>query len=243
MKLTVMGCSPAWPNPGGAHSGYLVQSGSRRLLLDCGGGVLARLRELDGGDWPRVDAIVLSHWHHDHWGDLVSWSAGNRHGPGRGREQPELWLPPPGRSQIEDFGAQISSAEMFGEAFRIREYEEGVPFEAAGFRIVTVAVPHYIWQSYAARVTGGERTLVYSADSGPCAPLVELARDADLFVCEAAIVDGEKDWDPRTHLALDETIELFRQSGAKRLLVTHRPFELARPDGYELAHDGLEIEI
>ena len=25
MKLTVVGCSPAWPNPGGAQSGYLLE--------------------------------------------------------------------------------------------------------------------------------------------------------------------------------------------------------------------------
>ena len=43
MKLTVVGCSPAWPNPGGAQSGYLVE-GYGTLLLDCGAGVLAKLR-------------------------------------------------------------------------------------------------------------------------------------------------------------------------------------------------------
>src|SRR5205823_3071793 len=65
VKLTVVGCSPAWPNPGGAQSGYLVEDDrGGRLLLDCGPGVLARLREDDG--WPSVDAIVLAHFHLDH---------------------------------------------------------------------------------------------------------------------------------------------------------------------------------
>src|SRR5215207_4077696 len=67
VRLVVVGCSPAWPNPGGAQSGYVVE-GRGRLLLDCGPGVLARLRVRDGG-WPRVDAIVLTHFHLDHWGD------------------------------------------------------------------------------------------------------------------------------------------------------------------------------
>src|SRR5215212_5439579 len=52
MRLTVVGCSPAWPNSGGAQSGYMVE-GPGKLLLDCGPGVLARLREREG--WPRVD--------------------------------------------------------------------------------------------------------------------------------------------------------------------------------------------
>src|SRR5438309_355405 len=41
VKVIVVGCSPAWPNPGGAQSGYLVE-GDGRLLLDCGPGELAR---------------------------------------------------------------------------------------------------------------------------------------------------------------------------------------------------------
>src|SRR4029450_13005868 len=73
VKLTVVGSSPAWPNPGGAQSGYLVE-GPGRLRPDCGPAVLPRLRELDSANgWPRVDAIVVSHFHLDHWGDLVPW--------------------------------------------------------------------------------------------------------------------------------------------------------------------------
>src|SRR5215210_3993539 len=71
MKLRVIGCSPAWPNPGGAQSGYLVEADGRRVLLDCGAGVLAKLREHE--DWPRVDAICITHFHLDHWGDIVPW--------------------------------------------------------------------------------------------------------------------------------------------------------------------------
>ncbi|HEY8725896.1 MAG TPA: MBL fold metallo-hydrolase, partial [Gaiellaceae bacterium] len=75
LKLTVVGCSPAWPNPGGAQSGYLLE-GPGRLLLDCGPGVLAKLRQHES--WPSVDAIAITHWHLDHWGDLVPWVWGSR---------------------------------------------------------------------------------------------------------------------------------------------------------------------
>src|SRR5438105_14227695 len=74
VKFTVVGCSPAWPNPGGAQSGYLVEDGGRRLLLDCGPGVLARLRASDG--WPRGDAIVVSHLRLHHRGHRVASGAG-----------------------------------------------------------------------------------------------------------------------------------------------------------------------
>ena len=83
MHVHVVGCSPAWPNPGGAQSGYLVEEDGRRLLLDCGPGVLPRLRRLE--PWPRLDAIVITHFHLDHWGDLVPWAFGGLFGAGRER--------------------------------------------------------------------------------------------------------------------------------------------------------------
>ena len=243
MKLRVLGCAPAWGNPGGAQSGYLLEDGSRRLLLDCGPGVLPALRVLSGGRWPHVDAIVLSHWHHDHWGDLVAWVWGLHSGPGKGTEPPELWCPPPGRSRLSDFGEQLAWGSMFDDVFRIHDYEEGVRFEAAGLEINSAFVPHWTSPSYALRVTNGERTLAYSGDSGPSDALIELARDADLFLCEATLADGAPDWDPRTHMSGQEAVATFEAAGAKRLLLTHRPYELPAPDGFEVARDGLEVEI
>src|SRR3954470_24498342 len=109
VKLTVVGCSPAWPNPGGAQSGYLVDD---RLLLDCGPGVLAKLRDLQGG-WPDVEAIVITHWHLDHWGDLVPWVWGTLAGFAGDAARPELWLPPEGRERLRAFGAQLGYETMW----------------------------------------------------------------------------------------------------------------------------------
>src|SRR5439155_13127113 len=116
VQLTVIGCSPAWPNAGGAQSGYLVE-GEGRLLLDCGPGVLARLRKADEG-WPRVDAVALTHFHLDHWGDLVPWIFGAAFGPGHDAPQPDLWLPPGGRERLRGFGERMSFVNQIDDAFR-----------------------------------------------------------------------------------------------------------------------------
>src|SRR3954447_10662493 len=105
VKLTVVGCSPAWPNPGGAQSGYLVESDGRRLLLDCGPGVLPRLRERES--WPDVDAIAITHFHLDHWGDLVPWVWGLKFGPAAELEPPEVWVPPGGIETLALLGEQL----------------------------------------------------------------------------------------------------------------------------------------
>jgi ribonuclease BN (tRNA processing enzyme) len=242
VRLTVVGSSPAWPDPGGAQSGYLVEDGSRRLLLECGPGVLAKLRELDGA-WPAVDAIVITHWHLDHWGDLVPWVWGNLNGPGRERERPELWLPPEGRERIRDFGSGLGWDDMFDQAFVIHDYPEGEPFSVAGFTVVARRLPHYTLLTFGLRVSNGAHSLAYSGDCGPDAALAEIARDVDLFVCEATLERHELDGRPRGHLSADEAVSAFRDSGAQRLLITHRPGELPLEDGLERAYDGLVIEI
>jgi ribonuclease BN (tRNA processing enzyme) len=243
MKLTVVGCSPAWPNPGGAQSGYLLE-GSQRLLLDCGPGVLARLRNgFSVNGWPQVDAIAITHFHLDHWGDLVPWVWGTMWGLGREYKPPELWLPPGGREELAAFGTRFGTPDMFNRSFDLREYVEGEPLEAGGFELTPVRLPHYTVQTFGFRVTNSVRTLAYSGDSGPSDRLAELAGGVDLFICEATLERGELDGEPRGHLSADEAIAAFEASGAKRLLLTHRPQELALDNGLEQAHDGLELQV
>ena len=236
MRLDVIGCSPAWPNPGGACSGYLVDG---RLLLDCGPGVLAKLRERER--WPTVTGIAITHLHLDHWGDLVPWVWACLFGPGAGLPQPRLLLPPGARDSLRPILARLGNEDMLERAFAVEEYAAGVPFELAGLRLTALAVPHYDIPAHGFRVEG-ERTLAYSGDSGPSDALAELARDADLFVCEATLDDGDPDGPPRGHLSDTEAETAFVASGAKRLLLTHRPVERSRPER-ELAADGLAVDL
>jgi ribonuclease BN (tRNA processing enzyme) len=238
MQLHVVGCSPAWPNPGGAQSGYLVEEDGRRLLLDCGPGVLPRLRRLEG--WPRLDAIVITHFHLDHWGDLVPWAFGGLFGAGREVPAPELWLPRGGRETLHGLDP-VLYANAILELFDVHEYEERTPFSAAGFELVAYRMLHYALESYGLRVSNDERTLAYSADSAPCPGLINLARKADLFLCEATLAQAEQGL--RGHLTWDEAQEAFETAGASRLVIIHRPDELPLPDGIERAYDGLELDV
>lgn len=239
MRLTVVGCSPAWPNPGGAQSGYLVESGGGSLLLDCGPGVLARLRA--ASLWPDPDAIVITHFHLDHWGDLVPWVWGALYLRGRQLEprKPVLWVPPRGIAKLAEFGGLLGFVDMFERVFELAEYEPGETFSAGGCMVTATAVPHYTLDAYALRVSAGDRTMVYSGDSGPAGALVDAAHAADLFVCEATLFSGDVERDLRGHLTLDEACGTFEASGATQLLLTHRPVELDTPAEFDLARDGL----
>jgi ribonuclease BN (tRNA processing enzyme) len=241
VKLTVIGSSPAWPNPGSAHAGHLVESAGASALLDCGPGVLARLRERE--EWPTVSAIAITHFHLDHWGDLVPWVWGSWHRAEKGDPKPELWVFRGGAEHLARIGGFIGFPDMFEKRFDLHEYDADTTFVAGGFEITPTRVPHYTLETYAFRVTDGETVLAYSGDSGPTPRLAEVARDADVFVCEATLLEGRLDGTPRGHLSVDEAVAAFEASGARRLVLTHRPSELPVPEGLELARDGLEIEI
>ena len=238
VKLTVIGCSPAWPNPGGACSGYLVEG---RLLLDCGPGVLAKLRQRQ--PWPTVEAIAITHLHLDHWGDLVPWVWGGLFGPGESLPKPKLWLPPGAREQLRPVLSVLGSEDMFDRAFEVSEYEARVPFTAAaGLEVTAVPVDHYAIQAFGFRVKG-DRVLAYSGDSGPSDALAEIARDADLLLSEATLENGGYDGPDRGHLSPEEVSEAAADARALRVVLTHRPFERDAPPGIELAYDGLELEF
>ena len=243
MQLTVVGSSPAWPNPGGAQSGYLVEHAGGSLLLDCGPGVLARLRQ--AGPWPEPGAVVITHFHLDHWGDLVPWVWGALHFADLGAppRRPALWLPSGGTARLEHFGELLGFPDMFERVFVLHEYAPETPFTAGGCEVTATVVPHYLVQAHGLRVSDGERTLAYSGDSGPAPALAAIARDADLFLCEATLADGDLDGQPRGHLSLDEAHAAFEESGARALVVTHRPSELETPRSYQLAHDGMVLAV
>lgn len=223
--MRVVGCSPAWPNPGGSHSGYLLEAAGERLLIDCGPGVLPRLRAEEG--WPVVDAIVITHFHLDHCGDLVPWLWGAL--LGGAPPAPTLYIPPSSRRDLE------SLASRFDEAFDVREY--GGDFDVGGFHVTPVRVDHLAQPTWGMRVERDGIVLAYSADTGPTGALEDLARDADLFLCEATLdVPGPG------HLTHEQARAAADAAGARRLLLTHRPVELVAP-GFELARDGLQLDL
>jgi ribonuclease BN (tRNA processing enzyme) len=235
VRLTVIGSSPAWPNPGSAQSGYLVEDGADRLLLDCGPGVLGKLRELRA--WPH--SILITHFHLDHWGDLVPWAWLNAYGPPESRIRCAVWLPPAGVAELVRFASFWGNDRMFEEAFELREYEPERTFSAAGFEVEARRLPHYTLDSYGFRITQNGKTLAYSGDSAPTPELAELGRGADLFLCEATLAEGGKDGTPRGHLSASEALA----AADGPILLTHRPVELPPPDGVRLAYDGLVVDV
>ena len=215
MQLTILGSSAAYPRPGGACSGYLVEEGRTKLLADCGTGVLSKLQNVVA--LKDVNYIVISHFHADHCFDLIPCRYALMR-PLNKALHPYLYLPPGGKeAMLKVVSAFDNSATFFSAYFQVEEYNPGAVLKWRDLSMEFTSVKHYI-DSYAMAICGSKR-LVYSADSGLCDELAELAKGADLFLCEATregLGDGE--WG---HLEGSEAGALARKANVKRLMLTH----------------------
>ncbi|HVX69211.1 MAG TPA: MBL fold metallo-hydrolase [Mycobacteriales bacterium] len=216
MKVTVVGMSGTFPGPHSGCSSYLVEHDGFRLLLDIGNGSTGALQDVCG--LLELDAVAISHLHGDHFLDLITYTYARRYHPA-GNPPP---LPVYGPSTIYEgiVGAYARDVhELLAEVYEFNPVAENGVRQIGPFEVSFHLVNHPV-ETYAMRVSAGGRTVAYSADTGECEELVGLARDVDLFLCEASYLDGEPN-PPGVHLTGLQAGEYAMRAGAKRLMLTH----------------------
>lgn len=207
MRLTVLGCFGPFPAAGGACSGYLVESGETKLLLDCGSGVLKNLLRvcpLSG-----LTGAVISHLHMDHASDLGVLRYALEQS---GRQLPVVAPKTPAAEAalLLDHGAFL--------------WEPSDPARAYAFGCLTVRlfpVRHPV-ETYAISVTDGVKTLFYTGDTGYFPALAGYAAGADLILADACFSEEDAAKRAGVHMSASQTAGLLREAGAGRLLRTHR---------------------
>jgi ribonuclease BN (tRNA processing enzyme) len=231
MKLTILGASAARPNGGDASSGYLVQSETTAIMLDCGSGVVSQLQAVC--DPRRLDAVVISHLHSDHTLDLVALRYGLKYAPPGPIAPIPLHMPPDGTDFLARLGAVFAigaeaHSDFWADTLSIREYrdhlERGEPLVIGDLTLHFAPMQHYV-PAWAIRVeeAGTGRSLTYSADTGPAGPLAEFAAGCDLLLCEATLLAQSPGSDPAHwgHLTATEAGEIATAAGVKQLVLTH----------------------
>lgn len=218
MRLTVIGCSGSFPGPDSAASCYLVEADGRHMLLDLGNGALGPLaRHMDIYD---VDAVLLTHLHPDHCFDLASFHIARRYHPGAVLPRVPVYGPPGVALRMATANGVDRPSSMERE-FEFFEWADGRVFDIGPLRVTVARVAHPV-PCFAIRVEHAGRSLVYSGDTGPCDALVDLARGADLLLCEASYVDGVDN--PRDlHMTGRQAGEHATKAEVGRLVVTHVP--------------------
>jgi ribonuclease BN (tRNA processing enzyme) len=236
MRLTVLGKSPSWQDAGGACSGYLVEEAGTCVAIDCGNGVFSKLRRFR--DYTRVDAVVISHLHADHFLDLVPFSYALTYAPrqqpvaiGRWpgvpeRARPRLIAPRGARETFRRVVGAWGSEDLIENAFTLEEYGPEDAPDVGALRFSFQAVPHFT-ETFAIRVesNGGNARFVFGADSRPTPDLIDFARGCDLLLVEATLPRPERNGE-RGHLTPREAGEHGRAAAAKRMVITHISDEL-----------------
>ncbi len=221
LQLRVVGSSSSIPRPNRASSTYVVQGAGTTIVLDLGMGGFAAMRAHLSVD--RLDAVLITHMHADHFLDVIPLRYALRYGTVRRADRLPLWLPPGGtfvlRSLCSAFLRETED-EFLDTVFQIREYDPHCPLQIGALSLTFAPTVHYI-PAYAVRVVCGERTFVYSGDTAPCDDVVRLARDAHLFCCEATLGLGGEDGEPRGHCSAEEAAVMAQRAGVGVLLLSH----------------------
>lgn len=230
MRLTILGRSPARPNPGEPCAGYLVEGGDSRILLDAGPGVVAQLLRRTTPE--QLDAVVISHMHTDHFLDLVTlrysypWL---EVAPRRLR----VIVPPGSSEQLRDVAKGAGFPEFFDRSFVFEEHDGETGFEIGDLRLEPYATQHFVptW-GFRIQARGADeaadKVLAYSADTAPTPGLARLADGASLFLCEAALRSLSEDppgAENRGHLLPGEAGAAAKAARVDRLVLTHLPID------------------
>lgn len=212
MKLTVLGNYGPYPKAGGACSGFLLDSGHSKILIDCGSGVVSRLLQFI--DIEELSAVVLSHLHSDHASDMLTLSYAVSIKMMKGSQDSPIKVYAPKEPENE----YLRIAER--EAFDVYSISDELEIDLDGVRISFKQMKHG-YENFAICFKKDNRKFVYSGDTMPNDDLIKFAEGADLFLCEAGLLERDEKSVRAMHLTAKEAGEIAEKAQVKRLLLTH----------------------
>ncbi len=194
MKVTVLGSGLTIPMPNTIYrypSSHLVEIGSVKLLLDAGIGVLPQLSNLNI-NITDVSFICVTHYHADHFNlepilqafYVLSMNTGIRSsvniiGPPDIEERVRAGYILRGWSYDDDLMKLVDIAYY--------RYNNDDPIDIAyGIKLTGFKTKHFSLDAYSLRIEYGQKVIAYSGDSAVSRGLEKAAKNADLFLCEAA---------------------------------------------------------
>jgi ribonuclease BN (tRNA processing enzyme) len=214
MELTVLGAGPAYTNrPGSIGAAYLLREGGSAVVLDLGQGSFPALASrLEPS---RLDAVIVSHLHPDHFIDLVALRHYLRY-----EFEPPRRVTVHGPAGLDDrLDALHAEPGFAAQTLDVHALLPGT-VAIAGFSVEARRVAH-TEDSHAFRVTAGDGPgLVYSGDCGRWEDLVPLVHEGDTLLVEVSFGPGPV---PSGAMHLDATgiARLIAATRPSRVLLTH----------------------
>jgi ribonuclease BN (tRNA processing enzyme) len=213
MRWTVLGCHSPYPAPGGGTPGYLLEAEGKKILIDCGSGTLARLAGRVAVE--ALDAVLLSHLHHDHLVDffVLQYAVMTARKQGKRKHPLAVWSPekPAGWFEKLRYKTEIERSGI----------REGLKIHLGGRLTVHFFRTDHAVPCFAMRIHDGQHTILYGADSGPETDWGKMGESPDLFVCEASFLHKDLPDQPTGHLSARQAGLAAARLKAKQLILTH----------------------
>lgn len=244
MRLHILGCGDAFGSGGRNQSGYLIEATDRLFLLDCGPTALLALKRA-GFEPRRLNAIILSHLHGDHFGGIPFFLIEYLY-----QKPPDKPLTIAGPPGTEDRVRQLF-AVMYGSG---KNPPESLPVRfqvlspeklqsICGIDVFPFRVPHQTQEiSLGLKVSYRGKQILFSGDSAWTDLFIEHARGVDLFLCECSFYREQ----PGMHLSYHTLQSKLPHLECKKLLLTHLGEDmLARVKDLAVtaAEDSMALEI
>jgi len=245
-SITFLGTGDAFGTDGRLQTCFHVRTRETSLLIDCGASVCISMKRYGIGH-DDIDAVLISHYHADHFAGLPFLLIEGRV---IGRTTP-LVVAGPGSvaEHVEEATATLFPGAGVEAPFPLRyvDFPAGRAVDVGAARVTAVPVVHApATQPHALRIEIGDTVIAYSGDTEWDPVLLDLARNADVFICELSSFDGPDG------IHLDYATLLLHRPAlqCKRLVLTHmgrrvldNADRVASSLDATLAHDGLVIPL
>jgi ribonuclease BN (tRNA processing enzyme) len=252
MKLKILGSGTMMPTKERHPSGYLLEHEGNRILLDCGHTTVARLIEL-GIDLHSIDTLAITHFHTDHFGDVLPFVHSRFVDDLITRQQHKTLSvigPPTTQERFQKMREVMWPEPAESYPITFHEFQPNQQLLAAGpFSVQQFSTNHVSWfPSTGYRITVDNQSFAYPGDVGSeqDSAFEESIRNVNVLLIEAG---AEKL--AATHLTAEQAIALAQRCGISRLLLTHVHEKrvnkvqemLKNHNNVLLAADGMEIGI
>lgn len=239
-----IGCREAQQNPTVARtrSGAFITTANSHILIDTPPDLRVQLiRE----KITAIDTVFLTHWHYDHFGGIgeLEYYVELRH-----KTPLILYLPPSATDQFKQAFPNLT------EVFSVMPWSFGEPYHFAGLSITPLPANHGI-ETAGFLVSSADKKLAYFPDTADLpAGTAPKVTGVDWLICDATF-HGDN-WFPRSHMSVEQAIELGRKVNARHTVLTHMSIHYSQPvttkelqelvspySGVLLAYDGMSFDL
>lgn len=236
-----LGSGDAFGSGGRFNTSFYIRTDGRGILVDCGASTLIALKK-EQLSMDNIDVILITHFHGDHFGglpfvlcEIVAMAK---------RKKPLTIVGPAGieENSLQSLSCLYPGVELTDESnVRFITYLAGIPIAlddiiVTGFKVVhsPETNPH------ALRIECGEKVIAYSGDTEWTDALIDVSRDADLFICEGSTYDKVI----KNHLSIQQVLSKRHLLRARKIVFTHlseQALKVTATMSLQIADDGMVL--